>query len=380
MSDIIGALWVTLGLDATNLEKGMGMAQGSLTKWRDETNSNTMEVARWGAAIAAQAAPFVAAGMAMNEAAQAAARYGDNIEDLARVTLLSQQNVQRLRYATEAAGGDFNSAAGSIAFLAKNLQNATDPTSRQAQALDQLGIRAVKANGEVEDMNTLLPKIIDKLHNMRDRTERMNLTMELFGKNTGEVAKLVEMGAEGIGTYADKAEKLGLIMSDEELARQQQFNDQWAEANMQLELMWIKIGTEVMPIIQQLIPVVEASLPAIQAMADGIGLLTQQFAGLAETAAAAMSAINGDWEGASSHLTNATDIATQNTDELAPTAGVKTGTSISKSKALYESRNSGKVAVQQNNNFYGVTKTQEEVNSLIKGASRALGGPLMGLL
>jgi hypothetical protein len=274
MADVIGSLWVTLGLDAANLEKGMGKAQGSLTKWRDDTNKNTSETAKWGTAIAAQAAPFIAVGYAVNKASQAASEYGDEIADLKISTTLSENSLQRLRYTVNATGGEFSGFTTGISFFAKNIQNATDETSAQAEALRTLGIDAIDpATGKIEDMNTLLPKVIDKLHNMDDKTQALTLTSQLFGKNSLEVSKMVELGADGIKAYGDRAEKLGMIMSPEELKNQQKFKEQWAEMNTQLEMMYLKLGTELIPVMQDLVPVVIELMPVIQGLVKIVGFL-----------------------------------------------------------------------------------------------------------
>jgi hypothetical protein len=312
MSDVIGALWVTLGLDAANLEKGMGVAKGSLTQWRDETNKNTTETAKWGTAIAAQAAPFIAVGYAVNKASQAAAEYGDNIHDLTLTTTLSETSLQRLKYATGASVVSFEGATTSITFFAKNVQKATDATSEQAKALEMLGINAVGPNGKIEDMNTLLPKVIDKLHNMDDKTQALALTATLFGKNTGEMSKLVELGADGLKALGDKAERLGMIMSPEELKNQQKFKEQWSEMNTQLEMMYLKLGTELIPVMQDLVPVIIELMPVIQGLvkvvgflADGVDHTIDRFKILSEVAQGVAALGSGNFDDANKHSDNA---------------------------------------------------------------------------
>jgi hypothetical protein len=267
---VVGNLWVVLNLETGGLDSGVTKAQATLKSFGVEVDKDTLSMIKMGAQMAATAGAAALVINEMNKAAQAAARYGDELHDLSLTTLMTERSLQRLQYATNATGGDFNALAGSITFLGKNLENAKDPTSSQAEALKRLGINAVGAHGSIKDMDTLLPKIIDKLHNMRDSTERAHLMMQLFGKNTGEVAKLVELGSAGVAAYGDEAERLGLLLSPEQLAQQQAFNDAWAEMNTQINLLYIQLGTAFIPVMQEVTAVFGEWLPAISAAAAAL--------------------------------------------------------------------------------------------------------------
>jgi len=287
---VVGNLWVVLNLETGGLDSGVTKAQATLKSFGVEVDKDTLSMIKMGAQMAATAGAAALVINEMNKAAQAAARYGDELHDLSLTTLMSEKSLQRLQYATNATGGDFRSLAGSITFLGKNLENAKDPTSTQAEALKRLGINAVGAHGSIQDMDTLLPKIIDKLHNMRDSTERAHLMMQLFGRNTGEVAKLVELGSAGVAAYGDEAERLGLLLSPEQLAQQQAFNDSWAQMNTQINMLYLQLGTSLIPVMQQVTSVFEEWLPAISAAAAAIGDLIN----LAVAAQAYMSLLRVD--------------------------------------------------------------------------------------
>jgi hypothetical protein len=341
---VAGEIWIKLGLDATNLESGLGMAKGSLTSWRDETNKSTMEVAKWGAAIAAEVAPLVLVAREMEKAAVAAGKYGDHLHDLSLTTLMTERNLQRLSYAVNASGGDFETLAGSISYLGKNLQNARDPTSRQAEAFKELGIHAVDSNGKVRDMDRLLPQIVDKLHNMRDKTKAANLEMELFGRNTGEVAKMVELGSAGINAYADSAERMGLAFSPDQLAMQQEFNAQWSEMNTQINLLYTQLGTALIPALSEVSSMVSGSIPVISAMVVELQLVANAYLAAAEAAMAWASLGSLDTEASEAHGTAsqaALSRAAGNLETLGNYGSTTTSTSKSKlspSKTLYYSR------------------------------------------
>lgn len=381
--EVIGSLWVMLGLDSTQLKQGKAEAEKALSDFEKSVNVSEGSLKKMATGIAMVAGAELAVGAAMTKAALDAARYGDRLHDLTLTTSLSERNLQRLKYATEANAGNFEEAAASIAFFARSVRAAEDPTSNQSEALKKLGINAVKSNGEIEDMNVLLPKVIDKLHRMDNNTERLALTTALFGRNTGEVAKLIEMGSAGLNAYGDEAERLGLLMSPEELAVQQQFNQQWAQMNTQLQQLYIELGTQVIPIVQQLIPIFEEVMPVAEAMIDVIGLLTNGFVALAESAMAAQSAVqgvlSGDFSEAQAHMANAIAAAERgegSAEDLAgitpaggnPGGKVTKGTSISKSKALYNQRNGITQVVQVN----AVQQSPNQINTIVKAASQTL--------
>jgi hypothetical protein len=384
--DVIGSLWVVLGLDASRLKEGKTEAEKALSEFEKSIGTSEGQLKKMAIGIGMVAGAELAVGAAMTKAALDAARYGDRLHDLTLTTNLSERNLQRLKYTLEANNGNFEEAAASMAFFARSIKAAEDPTSNQAEALKKLGINAVKSNGEIEDMNTLLPRVIDRLNRMDNNTERLAATTALFGRNTGEVAKLIELGSTGLAKYGDEAERLGILMSPEELAVQQQFSEQWARMNTQLQQLYIELGTQVIPIVQQIIPVFEQVMPIAESMIDVIGMLTNGFISLAESAMAAQSAVagvmSGDFSAAQSHLSNAISAAERGYGSGEDLAGITTsggddpgskgtrGTAISKSKALYAQRNPGKV--QQIVNIKATQQSPNQINTVVKAASQSL--------
>jgi len=115
-----------------------------------------------------------------------AARFADQISDIASATGLAAGQVNAFALAVKEAGGDFADAGTLINRFYTNLgEAADDQSSKAAQALQKVGIglKELQTLSEGE----LLSKTLGQLDAMKEGADRTRLGIEIFGKAFGKI-------------------------------------------------------------------------------------------------------------------------------------------------------------------------------------------------
>ncbi len=194
----------------------------------------------------------IALDLEYRKALGSAVAYADATERVAFVTGLSTEKADGLIAAfrsqgmttDEAAGilqrlemrlGSFGTAAGKSAAEAEKLQAEIDKGGKTAEAARQklelldnqtggsvtnmreLGLTYADVTGHGRSMDQLLPVIIDHLNAMKDPMERARLASQLFGRNYGEIAPLLEAGGAAFRSAEGDAAKYGNSLSQDQV-------------------------------------------------------------------------------------------------------------------------------------------------------------------
>jgi hypothetical protein len=207
MPEIGDGLWIKIGLDTTQLEQGLTKTKASLTEWRDETNANTRDLAKWGQAIGAATAPLLAFGAAAVVAIEKYGAMADNINDLALSLDVSTDKIQHFQKAAVLSGTDMGTVSQSLGKLSISMGEFDNKTSAAAKAFERLGIDpSGRGMDEVFDETALA------LYRMEDTTQRNAIAMDLYGKSWKDMLPYIE-------TYVEKQDEIqsSPTMSREEL-------------------------------------------------------------------------------------------------------------------------------------------------------------------
>jgi len=212
-----GSITAWLKLNTDGFVSGMDKAKIGLVQWRDQTNESSRDMLKWGAAITATIAPLLLLG---REVIQATEKYGamaDTITDLALVTGLSTEKIQKLQYASILAGQDFGTTSIAATKLTLSISGFSDSSSAAHKAFDRLGVNpAGKSREQVFD------EVARAIYNVKDETERASVASELYGKSWKDMIPFIE-------TYVEKADEIkeAPIFSDKELQNLKEANVEW---------------------------------------------------------------------------------------------------------------------------------------------------------
>lgn len=260
MGEEIENMWVRLSLKSDEFKAGITEARGVLTNWRDETNSNTVEMAKWGAAFTRTVAPALAMGAVMLAAAGNAGRFGKEIQDNARDLGLSTTEFQRWTHAAIATGSSASEITESIRQMSVRMKDASDPASEIGKQLQALGVSAVDPRGKLRSMNDVLLDIIPALNKLPSGFDRNQASMAIFGRSFSNIADLTALSRQELQKLLDQAP----VFSDERINQLDDYNTRMQLLNEKLQILNVEFGEKLVPVIENsLVPALEAAAPAI---------------------------------------------------------------------------------------------------------------------
>ena len=226
---------------------------------------------------------------------------------------LTTESFTGLQFAASQSGVATTEFAGALTRLSRSLSDAATKGGIPADVFAQLGISVLDAEGNLRSADTVLSDLADTFQNMPNGVEKTAAAVELLGRSGARLIPLLNGGSEGIKALTDQAERLGLVISDEQAAASERFNDNIAAMGGASRGAANTIAGELLPTLNEmsglLLDVVEDGDSA-RIMADGLSFalksmatvviaLSTTFANLGRaiggTAAAAVSAAKGDF-------------------------------------------------------------------------------------
>jgi len=228
-----------------------------------------------GAAIlgaVAMAAAVVTVGKALFDATKSAADFKGKMFDLSQQTGVSVETLSALEVMARTTGGSIETITASLGIFQRNLEQAQDPTSKEAKLLKELGV-------ETTNTEEALRQTLTRLAAMPEGFTQTSRALELFGRGgKSMLAILKEMHGDLDGAI-DRFRAMGILISTEDARAADEFNDQLVMLEFQLRSMTAVIGTELMPMMlsatKQVSKGVGENKEALQALASIIKLVVE---------------------------------------------------------------------------------------------------------
>lgn len=198
-----------------------------------------------GAAMAAVTAGAVASAKAFVNTAKGVAEYGDTVDKQSQKVGLSAKTWQEYDYVLKIAGTDMQSMAAGMKTLTNQIDAAKNGNKDAVARFKELGISLKDLkNMSRED---LFKKTISSLQNMKEGTDRAALANKLFGKSGQELGPLLNMTASETQELINKANDLGMVMSDTGVKASADFVDSLTTLKGTVQGLKNSIMTEFMP-------------------------------------------------------------------------------------------------------------------------------------
>lgn len=199
-------------------------------------------------AIGAMAAGSVLLAKGLFNLAQQAAEFRGALFDTSQQLGISVETLSALEIVAKTTGGDIGSISAALGVFQKHLEEAQDPTTKQAALLRTLGV-------ETDNTEDALRQTLTALAAMPEGFQQTSRALELFGRGGKSIlAILKEMDGDLDGAIA-KFREMGIIISTEDAKAADEFNDQLAILNFQIRAL---LGKEAIP----------AALEAMRALSD----------------------------------------------------------------------------------------------------------------
>lgn len=192
-----------------------------------------------------------------------AGQSADEIATLSKQSGIATDTIQKMQYAADLLDVDMNTAVKAIAKLKKGLDKNED-------TLVSMGVAVRDANGNYRDMESIFMGTVAALSKIDDEVERDKVAMDLFGKSADELAGYIDDGGQAFRELSKQAQEKGLIISDEDLQKANEFNDTLDELKATVGMDLLKAGASIG----------QALLPVLQQVAEVIKKVTDAFANL----------------------------------------------------------------------------------------------------
>lgn len=239
----VGEISVVIGADTRPLEAGMGRARSELDSIKRFASTAATSIAQVGAAATAAATAVVGL-------TRVAAQNARELENMARISNTTTQEFQRLAFGARTVGveqqtladifrdtqdriGDFlQTGGGELADFFDNIA-------------PQIGITAQ----EMARMSG--PQALQAIYNGLQQTNlsaaETTFYMEALASDASELVPLLRDGGAGFAEMSRQANELGIILSDIDIARLQDFNRQFERLTGIMAGLGNVLATEIAP-------------------------------------------------------------------------------------------------------------------------------------
>lgn len=139
------------------------------------------------------------------------------LEALSLQSGASAQDLQAFQYAEDFLDVSTDTLTDSLKDLTTKMSDAKDGNEEVIAMFDQLGVSVTDAGGNLRDSYDVFLDVIDGLGEMGNQAERDALAMGLINESAQKLNPLIEQGSASLKKYADEAENVGYILSNDQL-------------------------------------------------------------------------------------------------------------------------------------------------------------------
>ncbi len=204
------------------------------------------------------------------------ADYAGDMYDMARGARIGVEAFQKLAYAGRMSGVETEKLSASLVKFDRMVAEATGGNKTYMQTFEDLGIKIKDSAGNLRQPNEIFEDVADIFHNTEDGIGKTALAVELFGKSGADLIPMLNDGKAGLKAFYAEAERLGLALSNEMIAKGDAFSDQLENIGKQVKGVKLQLGAA-------LIPALSAATEKISKVIDKITKWVQENPELAAT-------------------------------------------------------------------------------------------------
>lgn len=215
LGDVVSGITEKFGI---KLPEGMQKSMNSM----GSLNTTSVKIAGGFVALAVAIAKVEKALIQMTrESAEAA----DDIVTLSYVTGMSTDSIQELNYMADLTDVSLDRIRDSLKETTNKMQEAATGTGDAYEAYNKLGVKITDVDGQLRSAEDVFYDTIDALGDMKNKTERDALAMDLMSESAQELNPLIEIGSDGLKQYAQEAHSMGYVLDNEALTALTEVDD-----------------------------------------------------------------------------------------------------------------------------------------------------------
>lgn len=241
LGDVVNGLTSKLGIQLPDSMKTSmnGMLQ---------IDTTTVAVA---GGFAAVAAAIVKAEKALISMTKEAASNADDLLTLASVTGTTTDSVQELNYMADLTDVSFDRIKDSLKETTNKMQEAATGTGDAYEAYKRLKVEITNTDGSLRSAQDVFYDTIDALGEMKNKTERDALAMDLMSESAQELNPLIELGSEKMQEYAQEAHDMGYVLDRDALKSLQAVDDAYSRLQNTQEGVKNQLSAEFAPYLEE---------------------------------------------------------------------------------------------------------------------------------
>lgn len=177
--------------------------------------------------------------------------FGDNIDKMSQKIGMNIEKYQEWDYIMSQNGGNVESLQMGYKTLATQMNNVKKGSKESIKAFKQLGVRVTDNKGAFRGLEDVFDDVIKALQNEKNETKKAIIGNQLFGRSFVELKPLLNQSAESVEALREKAHKLGLIMSKEDVKASVDFKDTMDTLTRFLQANFNKAIVQLLPRLQE---------------------------------------------------------------------------------------------------------------------------------
>lgn len=266
-------------LASQGLQKVTDSAKG-LADGLDKISAGGPKLTNLGNAISlGVTGPIVAAAGALGGLITATAIAADSIDKMSERTGISRKSLQELQYAAGQTGVDFKAIDGISAGFSGRLLEIEKGTGSASRAFASLGLSTKSSTGDLKASGQVFEETLQAIASIADPAERSAAAIALLGPEGAKLAPLLNQGAEGMANLRQRANELGVVLSDDAIQGFVLFGDAMADIKTALAGLRNDIASQFVPILRNsLVPLINGTVvPAIRQFSVQVAALISWF-------------------------------------------------------------------------------------------------------
>lgn len=191
--------------------------------------------------------------------------YADRVDDMSKQIGLSKKGFQEWDYIIKRFGGNIEGLKMGMKTLVTQTINANSGNKAAIANFQKLGISIKNNNGQLKNQEQLFEEVVGKLQKYPDGVAKAKLANDLFGRSGADLMPMFKENATAIFELKTEMEKLGIVMSDEQIEAANTCSDNIETIQRGFGVITMSLGNELIPTVNELAKTLISNMPQIKA-------------------------------------------------------------------------------------------------------------------
>ena len=203
-------------------------------------------------ALLAGAAAIAGSVAALGKLAKATADTGDKYAKMSQQVGLSVETLSAFDHVAQINGVTIETVAMGLKNLSTRALDVTQGLAESKRSFEALGISVTDNNGELKDAEALFIEVADKIGSLENKTQKVAIATEIFGRAGMKLIPMFNSGAEGIRSLLQESDDLGITWRSDTAKSAEDMNDALTRMGGALKGVRNVIGIALLPVIESM--------------------------------------------------------------------------------------------------------------------------------